>query len=85
MPKVAFDQRMVVAVFMAEGSYNTVLAVSRVVHHAAKVWIVVGQSSRPWSMINPASVIAVPRIEAEAVFLDATSPEAAELVRAVGP
>jgi hypothetical protein len=76
---------MVVGVFMAEGSYKTVLSVDRVVHHASKIWVVVGQSSRPWAMTNPASVICVPRIEAEAVFLDAASPEAATLVRAVGP
>jgi hypothetical protein len=85
MPNVAFDQRMVVAVFMDEGSYKTVLGVERVLHHAGKVWIVVGESSRPWSMINPASVISVPRVEGEAVFLDATSSEAAALARAAGP
>jgi hypothetical protein len=85
MPKVAFDHRMVVAVFMAEGSYKTVLGVARVVHHAGKVWIVVSQSSRPWSMMNPACVISVPRIEAEAVFVDDASPEALALVSAVGP
>jgi hypothetical protein len=77
-------QHMVIAVFEAEGSYREVRHVQRALQGDGKLWIVIGKSSRPWSMINPASVIVVPRVDGEPVFLEAASQQAQDLLRGVG-
>jgi hypothetical protein len=84
LPAVDFAQNMVVAVFEAEGSYREVRHVQRALQGDGKLWIVIGKSSRPWSMINPASVIVVSRADGEPVFLEAASQQAQDLLRGVG-
>jgi hypothetical protein len=84
LPAVDFAQHMVVAVFEAEGSYREVRGVERALQVEGKLWIIIGKSKRPWSMINPASVIVVPRADGEPVFLEAGSQQARDLLRGLG-
>jgi hypothetical protein len=81
MPAVDFEHHMVLALFEAEGEYTTAHNISRVLAHEGKVWVIVGKFSRPWAMMNPASVIAVPRADGEVVFLDESDDKAQALLR----
>ncbi len=80
LPDVDFTTSMVVAVIEDEGEYSEAHAIERVVQRGNEIVVVVGTRSRPWKMINPASVIRVPRAEGDVQFVDAGSPEAAALL-----
>jgi hypothetical protein len=84
MPRVDYDQQMVVAIIEEEGSYKEIRAIQRVIHSDRGLFILVGKSRRPWSMINPASVIVMPRAEGDPRFLDAESLEAKDILRSMG-
>jgi hypothetical protein len=83
-PKVDFGRYMVVAVFEGEGAYKETRSILRVTHGGGKLWIILEKFSRPWAMINPASVIAIPRADGEPIFVDAESAEAKALSGATG-
>jgi hypothetical protein len=85
MPAVDFDHSMVVAVFEGEGEYTTSHTIRRVIHHEGKVWVLVGQHAGLFPMTNPASVIVVPRVEDEVIFLDESDEQARSLIRVTEP
>ena len=59
---------MVLAVFMDEGEYNEAVGPKSVRVSDDGIVVVLGKSSRPWKMINPASVIRLPRHEGVVSF-----------------
>ncbi|APR86587.1 Hypothetical protein A7982_11936 [Minicystis rosea] len=83
MPDVDFDRHMIVALFADEGSYREIRIITRVLQGDGKLWIMVGKASRPWAMINPYTLLDVPRTEGEPVFLDLASTEAQEILHRV--
>jgi hypothetical protein len=67
-PQSDFEKFMVLALFMDEGEYHQCMAPKSVLVLDSRIVVVVGQSSTPWKMINPMSVIRFPRCEGEVVF-----------------
>lgn len=70
VPKVDFTKEMVVAIFMDEGSYQKAPGIKRVEQRGSEIRIFYAVSGRGWTMINPCSVIKLPRADGAPVFVE---------------
>lgn len=80
---VDFSTRMVVAVFEDAGTYQTIHVVGHVIPKDGRIWVIIAQRTAIWEMINPCSVISIPRYDGDTVFLNAGSPEADAILAGV--
>jgi len=73
MPHVDFDTEMVAAIFLDEGSYEQAPGIQRIERVGNTVTIYYKFFETLWSMLNPCSVVKLPRADGESVFIETTS------------
>jgi hypothetical protein len=70
LPTIDLDGFMVLAVFHGRGGIHEISVPESVKVADGGIVITLGTSCRPWKMINPMSVIRLPRREGDAIFQD---------------
>ena len=68
-PVVDFQNWMVVAMFLDAGEYSEAPGIQEVIKMDSTIEVRYQVIGRAWTMINPCSVISVPREDGEAVFV----------------
>ena len=80
MPTVDFATSIVIAIFEEPGSYTSARVIAQVIPKGGAIYVIVEDRPSPWSMINPRSVVSVPRMEGEIVFVQSGTPAAERIL-----
>jgi hypothetical protein len=68
LPTIDFSRFMVAAIFLDAGSYHRCPGIRTIDHIDGRIIVSYAQTSRPWKMTNPCSVIRVPRADGAVEF-----------------
>ena len=69
MPKIDFAEKMVVAIFMDEGTYKYAFGIRSVKNEANGIKVLYTKNEMAWNVINPCSVYEINRAEGDVEFI----------------